>query len=345
MPHPSDKSGPEISVIIPVYNTEKYLRQCLDSVLHQTFQNWEALLFDDCSSDNSLRILKEYARKDSRFKIFQNSSNIGPGETRNNALKTACGKWVMFLDADDFWEPDLIRRVAGAAQTTKHPLICFSFIRTDENGKDIYAMPFLFKHPAEHHWQEKLFHQTGLTTDKAFRLSFLKQWNLQFAQDRLYCEDVLFVFCALLRAKGFYYLPAYGHHYRQTPGSCTENLDKLLWDWQKVQYLLKRELKRLGVFHNKWYGLLCASLFTPHITPKKKLSPVYVLHYRRTRKIMRNLRCTSEDFKDNIFCSYEKYQKICSRPFCLFHLHRKNIPALIQLFAAHMKRSVQNLLK
>lgn len=337
--------APDISVIIPVFNAEKYLRPCLDSVLNQTFRNWEALLIDDCSSDNSLRILKEYAQKDSRFIAFQNPCNLGPGPTRNNALKTARGKWVLFLDSDDFWEPDLLRQITRIARDVLQDIICFRFVRVTVQGVPVYTFPPLYPQEGAHGWTEKLLCQSQLTTDKAFRRTFLEKWNIHFASGRLYSEDILFSCSALARAQSYYYLPLAGYCYRQTPGSCTADLDKLLRDWQKVQRLLKRELNRLGVFHEKWYSLLCASLFTVHIRPKAALSSAYFLHYRRTRQIMRKLHCTPEDFKDNAYCNYEKYRKIRSRPFWLFHLRWKNIPALVQLCAAHMKRGVQNLLK
>lgn len=92
----------KISVIIPVYNVEKYLIQCLDSVINQTYKNLEIICIDDCSTDNSYSILQEYAKTDERIKIFQNEKNLKVGETRNKGLKIATGDYVHFLDSDDF---------------------------------------------------------------------------------------------------------------------------------------------------------------------------------------------------------------------------------------------------
>lgn len=91
---------PKISVIIPVYNTEKYLAECLDSVLNQTFTDWEAICIDDGSTDNSLEILKEYAKKDKRIKILT-QKNQGLSATRNRGIKIATGKYISFIDSDD----------------------------------------------------------------------------------------------------------------------------------------------------------------------------------------------------------------------------------------------------
>ena len=95
---------PKVSVIIPVYNVEKYLHQCLDSVANQTLKDIEIICVNDCSKDNSLDILNEYAKKDSRIKIINFEENKGPGVARNAALDIAQGEYIMFLDPDDWYE-------------------------------------------------------------------------------------------------------------------------------------------------------------------------------------------------------------------------------------------------
>ena len=92
----------ELTVIIPVYNAEKYLKQCLDSILSQTFKNFEVICVNDRSSDSSLKILNEYSSKDSRIKVVNNLKNLGPGASRNIAIKQAAGEFIHFIDADDF---------------------------------------------------------------------------------------------------------------------------------------------------------------------------------------------------------------------------------------------------
>ena len=93
---------PFFSIIIPVYNVAPYLRECLDSVVAQTFTDWEAICVDDGSTDGSGAILDEYAAKDSRFKVIH-QSNTGVSAARNAALDVAKGEWICFLDADDLW--------------------------------------------------------------------------------------------------------------------------------------------------------------------------------------------------------------------------------------------------
>ena len=94
----------KVSVIIPVYNVEPYLKQCMDSVVGQTLKDIEIICVDDGSTDGSLDILKEYATEDSRIQIIE-QKNAGAGAARNNGMRHATGKYLSFLDSDDFFEP------------------------------------------------------------------------------------------------------------------------------------------------------------------------------------------------------------------------------------------------
>ena len=91
-----------ITVIIPVYNVEDYLHVCINSVLRQSYQDFEIICIDDASTDSSLEILEYFVRKDSRVRILKNDSNKGPGYSRNKALDNANGKYIFFLDSDDW---------------------------------------------------------------------------------------------------------------------------------------------------------------------------------------------------------------------------------------------------
>jgi len=94
-------SLPQISVIVPIYNTEKYLRNCLLSLQNQTMEDFEAILVNDCSPDNSLEIVNDFVRGDSRFSVLQHEHNQGLGSARNTGIKSAYGKYLNFLDSDD----------------------------------------------------------------------------------------------------------------------------------------------------------------------------------------------------------------------------------------------------
>lgn len=100
---------PLVSIITPVYNAEQFLPELIQTVLKQTYVNWEWIMVDDGSTDNSYGVLKEAASKDTRIKVHRNENNLKVFQARNNALATARGEFIAFLDADDLWEPDKLR--------------------------------------------------------------------------------------------------------------------------------------------------------------------------------------------------------------------------------------------
>lgn len=121
-----------ISIVMPVYNAEHYLRDTIQSVIEQTYEDWELLVVDDCSSDCSVSIIKSY--NDNRIRLFQNEKNSGAAISRNWALRQAKGRWVAFLDADDIWFPTKLEE-----QLSFMRLNDYSFTNTDywicQNGK------------------------------------------------------------------------------------------------------------------------------------------------------------------------------------------------------------------
>lgn len=123
----------KISIIIPFYNVEKYLRECLDSILNQTFQDFEIICVDDGSTDKSLEILQEYKRKDDRFVILQ-QRHSGAGAARNYGIKSAKGKYVQFLDSDDWFEPEMLEELYSRAEKFNTDIVVCSSRKFDEEG-------------------------------------------------------------------------------------------------------------------------------------------------------------------------------------------------------------------
>lgn len=99
-----------VSVIMPSYNCGKYVEETIRSVQAQTYQNWEIIFMDDCSTDDTIRRVSELRNKDSRIKLYQNHCNLGAAISRNNALREAKGRWIAFLDSDDLWEPEKLKK-------------------------------------------------------------------------------------------------------------------------------------------------------------------------------------------------------------------------------------------
>ena len=119
---------PKISIIIPMYNVEKYLRRCLDSVLNQTFSDWQAICVDDGSPDKSGEIAAEYAARDERF-VVVHQVNGGLSDARNTGMKYATGKYIMYLDSDDFIHPQTMEIAYWAIEKNKSDIASFQYDR------------------------------------------------------------------------------------------------------------------------------------------------------------------------------------------------------------------------
>lgn len=126
-----------VSIITPTYNTEKFIKETLKSVQNQTYQNWEMILVDDASTDETVKIISDFAKKDSRIKLFKLEKNSGNGFARNIALEKAIGKYIAYLDADDLWFANkLEKQIAFLKANNLH--FTFSFYDCiDEEGNSL----------------------------------------------------------------------------------------------------------------------------------------------------------------------------------------------------------------
>ncbi len=199
---------PKVSVIIPVYNTEEYLRECLDSVIKQTLKDIEIICVDDGSTDNSLEILKEYAEKDPRFTVLA-QQNLFAGAARNAGLAVARGKYVNFLDSDDFVAEDMFRSMYENAEESGSDIcICHVNImnmkqmRTEKciwGLRDELMDDRKFFSPEDIKDHVFQFNQ-GWVWDKIYKRSFIEKKELHFQVQRT-SNDVYFAFTALVFAQ------------------------------------------------------------------------------------------------------------------------------------------------
>ncbi|PKG36537.1 glycosyltransferase family 2 protein [Psychrobacter sp. Sarcosine-3u-12] len=122
-----------VSIIVPVYNKQNYLEKCLDSIINQTYDNIEVVLIDDGSTDDSAIICSRYAKRDKRF-IFIRQGNKGVSVTRNLGIERARGKWICFLDSDDFLDLDAIEILVNTAESSKSDIVYFGCREYDSSG-------------------------------------------------------------------------------------------------------------------------------------------------------------------------------------------------------------------
>jgi len=131
----------DVSVIVPVYNVEKYIGKCIESIKKQTFDNFEVIVIDDESPDKSIEIVKNMAKDDSRFKIIS-QKNKGLGGARNTGIKNAKGQYLFFLDSDDYIEQDTLELLVNYMENNDVDIVVFDYLKVNENEKVISAPKF-----------------------------------------------------------------------------------------------------------------------------------------------------------------------------------------------------------
>ena len=127
----------KVSIIVPMYNAEKFIGKTIESVLAQTYQNWEMLIMNDVSTDNSLAIVSVYAKKDKRIKIVNTEKNVGVVKGRNFLIDLASGKYIAFLDADDYWHNEKLEKQIKFMKEKNASISCTEYTRVKENEEKI----------------------------------------------------------------------------------------------------------------------------------------------------------------------------------------------------------------
>lgn len=126
-----------LSIITPSYKSERFISQTIESVLAQTYKNWEMIIVDDVSPDNSNEIIEEYIKKDSRIKLIKLEKNSGPAVARNRAIEEAQGRYIAFLDADDLWHPEKLEKQLAFMNDNDLAFTYSSYDLMDEDGNDL----------------------------------------------------------------------------------------------------------------------------------------------------------------------------------------------------------------
>lgn len=130
-------SGFKVSIITPLYNSEQFIGETIESVLRQTHQNWEHIIVDDCSTDDSYNIACRYAQADSRIKLLRNRVNSGVSKSRNEGLTHSTGEYIAFIDSDDLWESNKLQIQLELLNQHNAALAYSAYIRIDEQGKQM----------------------------------------------------------------------------------------------------------------------------------------------------------------------------------------------------------------
>ena len=215
----------KVSIIIPVFNVEKYLKKCLESVINQTLKEIEIICVDDASSDNSLNILKQYQQLDDRIIILE-QENKGPGEARNFALSKVNGEYIFFLDSDDWIELDALEKLYNNALENDSDLVLFDSIEhlpSESKERRFFILDKLKDDVFNYKSEKKLvLNSFFVPWSKLYKTSFVKENNINYPPFPLFV-DVSFHIANTSLAKRITYLPEIFYHYNKLNESSVQN--------------------------------------------------------------------------------------------------------------------------
>ena len=245
-----NNDNPAVSVIIPVYNAEKYLQQCLDSIINQTLQDIEIICVDDGSQDDSLEILNDYAKKDDRI-IVLTQSNINAGAARNRGLSVAKGKYLSFLDADDYFELDMLETAFIKAEEQFAEITIFGSDRFGfgSESRSVIEHSIVWENVPEEtvfagaSVKKDLFGTfVGWTWDKLFLREYVLGNHIRFQEQRT-TNDLFFTYFALAKASRITAFKNVFAHHRTAVKTSLESTRDQSWDcFYKALCMLKERL-------------------------------------------------------------------------------------------------------
>jgi len=201
----------KVSIIVPVYNVEKYLRKCLDSLVNQTLEKIEIIIINDCSPDNSESIIKEYIKKDSRIVYIKQDFNQGQGMARNKGISIAKGSYVLFVDSDDYIAIDTCKTLYNVANKLDLDILEGDFYKVEKEKEKLHKN-HIFENPLNGgDFFEYIDFTVGVIWNKLWKTSFLRNNKLTFVNG--YYEDVLFISQSILYTNRIYRLDYAFYYY------------------------------------------------------------------------------------------------------------------------------------
>lgn len=289
----------KVSVIIPIYNVGLYLRQCLDSVLSQTYKNLEIICINDGSTDDSLRICQEYCDKDSRI-IIINQQNSGVSRSRNNGINVSSGDLIFFLDGDDYLDSECINKLVKEYERGYSPIVGYKLDIIDKGIKEVNQCYGEYDTFIDY---LKDFHKYFATKfsfvwGKLFEPNIIKENKIKFPEDIMLGEDMLFNINYYAYYPGKISVFQYnGYFYRQSgTNSLSKKFDIRMFGWNErtynelINYLISydmldqtnfRHLMR-NIFGNYMYSFHLISLndgmdkkFKKQLVSQYSMTPIF----------------------------------------------------------------------
>ena len=236
---------PMVSIIMSVFNTEQYLKKCIDSLINQTFKEFELIIINNGSTDNSLKILEDYSKKDNRIKLISNSKNLFLSQARNQALEISRGKYVYVVDSDDFIENDTLEKTVFIAEKYGLDLVVFGWYMEYVINNNLYCLPVTPKENiflTAKEFRETAFcylNQSILTVpwNKLYLRSKIEMFKVRYRQTKLEDHHFNMDFIKNISRVAFLKTPFY-HYNRSRNGSELNYIYKFdLFNKKKEHYL------------------------------------------------------------------------------------------------------------
>lgn len=253
------KKKPEISIIIPLYNADNQLRQCLNSIVNQSLTELEIICVDDHSQDKSLDIAEEFAKADKRIKIIKNEETKGQSYSRNRGLEAATGKYIGFADADDFVDENMFKTMLSKAVKTEADIVMCKALLYDEKTQttkndDYYGLKCFEKFPKKnfnHEDTKNFITEINVAVwNKLYRRDFLVKEKIKFSEGNIF-EDLPFFFETYTKAKSVVVVDEYLYYYRiNTPNSTMTRTGRSLQNRIPMVFATYEILKKQPYFED-----------------------------------------------------------------------------------------------
>lgn len=326
---------PEISIIVPNYNTAQFLPRCLDSLINQTFSDIEIICIDNNSTDNSLEILKQYAQNDNRVKVFCETQS-GAAVARNLGLENATGKYLMFCDSDDWYEPNTCEIMHKTIEQKQVDVVCcHAFLELQEGLSESEKVIrseekyYNLKKYGKFSITDKVRLKTNvLLWNKIWRRDLIEKYHIRFPQGHEH-EDDAFWFMYSFIANSIYYLKQKLYHYFIRQGSVMSSV---------VNKKPKNKMDRILVSHCICNFLMEHKLFD---TFKQSMLKIYCLEFKCARSFF------SDEEKQQLCDDLNKYLEMHTKdPTSFIYCDDNFIPSyrhksIVQLYLEKFWYSIQ----
>lgn len=239
-----------VSIIVPVYNSEKFINDTIRTVQEQTYEKWELILVNDCSTDDSIRIIEEYAKEDKRIKLINLDSNSGAAIARNTGIKQSKGRYIAFLDSDDLWNKEKLEKQIKFMKEREYEFSFTGYEFADENGK---GNGKIVNVPEKINYKQALKNTTIWTSTVIFDVEKLGKELIQMPKVKR-GQDTATWWKVLKQIDNAYGIDEVLSYYRRTNESLSANKLKAL----KRTWKLYRNVEHLNIFYSFYnFGWYC----------------------------------------------------------------------------------------